>query len=104
MSLSSDKLVSQTLLIDAEGCGASAHPHCASLSLSTWIHAEGHWSANRLFSRNRRYTVGLPDGFEVNFSDALAERSLDQHVGGYRIDVLEPLRRLHLTCASPGSI
>jgi hypothetical protein len=24
-------------------------------------------------SRNRRYTVGLPDGFEVNFSDAFAE-------------------------------
>jgi len=33
--------------------------------------------------------------WSVRFSDALAERSLDQHVGGYRIDVLEPLRRLH---------
>src|SRR4030088_2302847 len=28
------------------------------------------------------------------FSDALAERSLEQQVGGYRIDVVEPLRRL----------
>jgi hypothetical protein len=37
----------------------------------------------------------------VRFSDALAERSLGQQVGGYRIDVVEPLRRLHLTCQSP---
>jgi hypothetical protein len=41
----------------------------------------------------------------VRFSDALAERSLEQRVGGYRIEVLEPLRELALTCASPdGSI
>ena len=39
--------------------------------------------------------------WSVRFSDALAERSLDQHVGGYRIDVVEPLRRLHLRCQSP---
>ncbi len=37
----------------------------------------------------------------VQFSDALAERSLDQQVGGYRIDVLEPLRRLSLSCQAP---
>src|SRR5215475_369852 len=41
--------------------------------------------------------------WSVRFSDALAERSLDQHVGGYRIDVVESLRRLRLTCASPDS-
>ncbi len=39
--------------------------------------------------------------WSVRFSDALAERSTDQHVGGYRIDVTEPLHRLHLTCQSP---
>ena len=43
--------------------------------------------------------------WSVRFSDALAERSLEQRVGGYRIEVLEPLRELALSCASPdGSI
>ena len=37
----------------------------------------------------------------VRFSDALGERSLDQQVGGYRIDVAEPLRQLDLHCQSP---
>jgi hypothetical protein len=41
--------------------------------------------------------------WSVRFSDALAERSLDQQVGGYRIEVVEPLSRLHLTCQSPDS-
>src|SRR5262249_1144452 len=49
-------------------------------------------------------TAGVGDRqWSVRFSDALAERSLDQHVGGYRIDVVEPLRRLQLTCQSPDS-
>ena len=39
--------------------------------------------------------------WSVRFSDALAARSLDQSVGGYRIEVLEPLRLLRLTCQSP---
>ena len=39
--------------------------------------------------------------WSVRFSDALAERSLDQRVGGYRIEVVEPLRRLNLSCESP---
>jgi hypothetical protein len=39
--------------------------------------------------------------WSVAFSGALAERSLEQQVGGYRIDVVEPLRRLDLSCASP---
>ncbi len=39
--------------------------------------------------------------WSVRFSDALAERSLDQRVGGYRIEVIEPLRLLRLTCRSP---
>lgn len=34
----------------------------------------------------------------VRFSDALSERSLEQRVGGYRIEVLEPLRRLRIVC------
>jgi hypothetical protein len=37
----------------------------------------------------------------VQFSDALSERSLEQRVGGYEIEVVEPLRRLHLRCAAP---
>src|SRR5215472_17380591 len=37
----------------------------------------------------------------VRFSGALAERSLEQQVGGYRIEVVEPLQRLHLSCAAP---
>ncbi len=37
----------------------------------------------------------------VRFSDALGDRSLEQQVGGYRIEVVEPLQRLHLTCAAP---
>ena len=37
----------------------------------------------------------------VRFSDALGDRSLDQQVGGYRIDVAEPLRQLDLHCQSP---
>jgi hypothetical protein len=39
--------------------------------------------------------------WSVRFSDALSERGLDQQVGDYRIDVVEPLRRLHLACQSP---
>jgi hypothetical protein len=39
--------------------------------------------------------------WSVRFSDALAERSLDQQVGGYRIEVVEPLQRLRLRCAAP---
>jgi hypothetical protein len=37
----------------------------------------------------------------VRFSDALTERSLDQKVGGYQIDVVSPLERLRVRCASP---
>jgi hypothetical protein len=39
--------------------------------------------------------------WSVRFPDALAERSLEQRVGGYRIEVVEPLRELALSCASP---
>jgi len=39
--------------------------------------------------------------WSVRFSDALTERSLDQRVGGYEIEVAEPLRRLHVRCAAP---
>jgi hypothetical protein len=39
--------------------------------------------------------------WSARFSDALAERGLDQRVGGYQIEVVEPLRRLRLTCHSP---
>ncbi len=39
--------------------------------------------------------------WSVRFSDALPQRSLEQRVGGYRIDVLEPLSELRLTCQSP---
>src|SRR5215472_18022603 len=43
--------------------------------------------------------------WSVRFSDALGERGLEQRVGGYRIEVVEPLRRLNLSCASPdGSV
>jgi hypothetical protein len=34
----------------------------------------------------------------VRFSDALEARGLDQRVGPYRIEVLEPLRRIRLVC------
>lgn len=34
----------------------------------------------------------------VRFSDALAERTLDQRVGGYRVEVIEPLRTLRVVC------
>lgn len=34
----------------------------------------------------------------VRFSDALVERSTELRVGGYRIEVLEPLKRLRLVC------
>ena len=37
----------------------------------------------------------------VRFSDALAERSTELRVGGYRIEVLEPLQRLRLVCEHP---
>jgi len=37
----------------------------------------------------------------VKFSDALAERSFDQKVGGYSIEVIEPLSELGLRCQSP---
>lgn len=37
----------------------------------------------------------------VRFSDALTERGLDQRVGGYRIEVVEPLRRLRVVCEHP---
>ena len=39
--------------------------------------------------------------WSVRFSDALAERTMEQRVGGYQIEVTEPLRRLHLRCAAP---
>ena len=34
----------------------------------------------------------------VRFSDALDERSLDARVGGYRVEVLEPLQRIRVIC------
>jgi hypothetical protein len=39
--------------------------------------------------------------WSVRFSDALVERSLEQRVGGYQIEVVEPLERLSLRCTSP---
>jgi len=39
--------------------------------------------------------------YSVKFSDALAERSLDQRVGGYSIDVVKPLSELAVRCQSP---
>jgi hypothetical protein len=36
--------------------------------------------------------------WSVQFSDALAERGIQQQVGGYRIEVIEPLRRLRVVC------
>jgi hypothetical protein len=43
--------------------------------------------------------------WSVRFSDALAERSLEQRVGGYLIEVIEPLRELRLHCqSSDGSL
>ena len=39
--------------------------------------------------------------WSVRFSDALGERSLEQKVGGYQVEVVEPLRRLNLSCVSP---
>ncbi|HUP99223.1 MAG TPA: hypothetical protein VM093_02070 [Aeromicrobium sp.] len=37
----------------------------------------------------------------LRLSDALDERSIEQRVGPYRIEVVEPLRRLRLTCDHP---
>ena len=37
----------------------------------------------------------------VRFSDALGQRGLDQRVGGYRIEVVEPLQELSLRCTAP---
>lgn len=34
----------------------------------------------------------------VRFSDALGDRGLDPRVGGYRIEVIEPLQRLRVVC------
>jgi hypothetical protein len=39
--------------------------------------------------------------WSVRFSDALGCRGLEQQVGGYRIEVVEPLRELILRCQSP---
>ena len=39
--------------------------------------------------------------WSVRFSDALDQRSLEQQVGGYRIEVVDPLRELALSCESP---
>ncbi len=39
--------------------------------------------------------------WSVRFSDALAERSLQQQVGGYQIEVVEPLRQLSMSCQAP---
>ncbi len=36
--------------------------------------------------------------FSVRFSDALESRSLDARVGPYRVEVIEPLRRIRLAC------
>lgn len=38
----------------------------------------------------------------VRFSDALHENRLDQHVGPYRVDVLEPLQAIRVRCAGDG--
>ncbi|HJY74138.1 MAG TPA: hypothetical protein VJ347_20370, partial [Streptosporangiaceae bacterium] len=39
--------------------------------------------------------------WSVRFSDALGCRGLEQQVGGYRIEVVEPLQELILRCQSP---
>jgi hypothetical protein len=36
--------------------------------------------------------------FAVRFSDALTERGLDAQVGPYRVEVVEPLRRIRVVC------
>jgi hypothetical protein len=36
--------------------------------------------------------------WSVRFSDALSERSLEQAVGRYRVEVIEPLQRLRVVC------
>jgi hypothetical protein len=49
------------------------------------------------------YAVARRGGrqWSVRFSDALLERSLDQQVGGYRIDIVEPLQQLRVSCSAP---
>ncbi len=49
------------------------------------------------------YAVARRGGrlWSVRFSDALLERSLDQRVGGYRIDIVEPLQQLRVSCSAP---
>lgn len=34
----------------------------------------------------------------VRFSDALGDRSIEPHVGGYHVEVIEPLQRLRVVC------
>ena len=75
-------------------CYFNAHPRSAELFLVTGLGVYPNLGVIDAYA-----TVRKGDRqWAVRFSDELGTDRLDQHVGPYRIEVLEPLRRLRLVC------
>ena len=77
-------------------CYFNAHDRTGDLFLITGLGVYPNLGVTDAFALVRRGDAQ----HAVRFSDALAERSLDAQVGGYRIEVLEPLRRIRVVCES----
>jgi hypothetical protein len=78
-------------------CYLNAHDHTGEIFLITGLGVYPNLGVIDAYAVARRGDRQ----WSVRFSDALAERTMEQQVGGYQIEVTEPLRRLNLRCAAP---
>src|SRR5690606_5457817 len=78
-------------------CYLNAHDRTGDLFLVTGLGVYPNLGVIDAFATLRRGDVQ----HVVRFSDALTDDRLDQRVGGYRVEVVEPLRRLRVICESP---
>ncbi len=75
-------------------CYLNAHDRDGGAFLVTGLGVYPNLGVVDAYATVRRGTVQRT----VRFSDALGDRTLEQRVGGYRIEVVEPLRTLRVVC------
>jgi hypothetical protein len=75
-------------------CYLNAHPRSGDLFLITGLGTYPNLGVIDAYALVRKGDVQ----YSVKFSDALETRGLDQRVGPYRIEVVEPLRRVRVIC------
>ncbi|GAA0250264.1 DUF7064 domain-containing protein [Cryptosporangium japonicum] len=71
-----------------------AHDRTGDIALITGLGTYPHLGVIDAFALVRRGDVH----YSVKFSDALEARGLDQRVGPYRVEVVDPLQRIRLIC------